>query len=58
MQELTKRQRFKFSLRALLLVTAAIALLLAAYIIGYQRGYDRAQRESRSDYVIFKQPGK
>ena len=56
MDKKPKRLWPRFSLGALLIIIALFAACIGAYVIGYQRGYDAAKAESRSDYVIWKKP--
>jgi hypothetical protein len=53
MNEIPKR-RYKFSLRALLITIALLALLIGSYTVGYQKGYSKAKSEPQADYIIWK----
>ena len=58
MSDTTKRKRFRFSLRGLLLIVAMLALCIALYREGYRNGYKTAKDESQADYVTWKSPPK
>jgi hypothetical protein len=58
MSDTTERNRFRFSLKAILLIMAILALLMGTYVKGYRDGYTTATDESQADYVIWKSPTK
>lgn len=52
-----KRERFRFSLKSMLILLALVAVLLGSYAVGFRNGYRTAKDESTADYVIWKTPG-
>jgi hypothetical protein len=58
MSDSTERKRFRFSLKALLLIMTILALCIGSYFAGYRNGHKAAEGESQADYVIWKSPEK
>ncbi len=56
--DITKRERWRFSLKSLLLIMTILALFIGAYLEVYHNGYKTAKDESQADYVIWKSPPK
>lgn len=52
----TDRERFRFSLKSMLVLIALVAVILGSYAFGFRKGYRTAKEESAADYVIWKDP--